>query len=245
MNGIGKAMLAAIFGAGAWLGGCATDGNNDYARVLGDVMDAYGSTALSESEVAAGLKEALTVGSGRVVTQLASTNGYFGDDLIRIPLPEDLRNVQNNLSKIGLSGPLDDLELKINRAAEAAAPTAKKFVVDAVSTMTIQDAMGILNGGDTAATDYLKSRTSDQLAQTFRPYMENALSQSGAVTSVEAVGRKYLPSAMVTQLRDDLTTHATDGALDGMFYYLAQEEKAIREDPVKRTTELLRRVFGG
>ena len=245
MNRMKINLVAALAGVGVLCGGCATDGNTNYGQVLSDVLEAYGDTALSETEITAGLKEALTVGSGRVVTQLAAIDGYFSDDLIRIPLPEDLQKVQNNLAKVGLSGPLDDLELKINRAAEAAAPTAKQFVVDAVTSMTIDDALGILNGGDTAATDYLKSRTADKLITAFSPYMDNALSDSGAVTAMESIGRKYLPSSMVTELRNDLVNHATDRAMDGMFYYLAQEEKAIREDPVKRTTELLRRVFGG
>ena len=245
MNKIKLLSVAGFLSAAIFTGGCATDGNSDYSRVLNDVLTGYGETSLTQGEIASGLKEALTVGSDRVVTQLATTDGYFGDDLIRIPLPEDLQKIQKNLAKVGLSGLLDDLDLKINRAAESAAPTAKKLVVDAVSSMTIDDALGILNGGNTAATDFLKAKTSDQLISAFRPYMDTALAESGAVSAMDSVGRKYLPSAMVTQLRTDLETHAVNGALDGMFYYLAQEEKAIREDPVKRTTELLRRVFGG
>ena len=233
--------------AGLGVGGCATDGNSDVGRIMTDVFGATqgsGISALSEQEIAAGLREALTVGSQTVVTQLASTDGFFGDDQIRIPLPSDLANAQSKLSKLGLSGPLDDLELKLNRAAEEAAPTAKKLVVDAVSSMTIDDALGILNGGNTAATDFLKAKTSTSLSNAFLPFMDDALNQSGAVTALESTASKYLPESMVQNARADMTQHAVDGALDGLFFYLAKEEQAIRQDPVKRTTELLKRVFG-
>ena len=199
---------------------------------------------MTQGEITAGLKEALTLGANTVGDQLSKPDGYFRDVAIKIPLPNTLQDIQENLSKVGLSGPLDDLEIKINRAAEAAAPRAKTLVVDAVRSMTIEDAIGILNGGDTAATDFLKAKTSDALVQAFRPYVSDALDNSGAYRSVESVAGKYLPAGMVSGARDDLTDHAVDGALDGMFHYIAKEEQAIRRDPVRRTTELLRKVFG-
>ena len=241
MGGL-KTIAGAFLGA-LCLNGCATDGNSDYTRVLTEVLGAQAG-ALTEGEIAAGLKEALVVGSGTVVTQISALDGYLGDDAIKIPLPDNLSQIQSNLGKIGLAGPLNDLEVRLNRAAEAAAPTAKKLVVDAVSSMTIDDALGILNGGDNAATNFLKEKTSAQLHAAFRPYMDQALDDSGAVNVLETSARKYLPNQMVSDARDDLASHAVDGALDGMFYYLAKEEEAIRKDPVKRTTDLLKKVFG-
>ena len=243
MNKAKQGLRAAALATAIGLGGCATDGNTDYTRVLNDVLSGYGQT-LGQEEVTAGLKEALTIGTSRAVSGLAIQDGYFSDNLIHINLPGDLRDVQENLSKIGLSGPLDQLELRINRAAEAAAPTAKNLVVEAVSSMTIEDALGILNGGDTAATKFLQARTTDQLSGLLRPYMQSALDETGAGALFNSLSQQYLPASMANQLREDFVTHAVDGALDGVFYYLAEEEKAIREDPVKRTTELLRRVFG-
>ncbi len=225
-------------------GGCATDGNTDYGRILTDVLGSQAG-ALSEAEVAAGLKEALTVGADRVVGQLSARNGYFGDDIIRIPLPKTLAKIQENLAVVGADGPLTNLQERINHAAESAAPRAKTLAVEAISSMTIDDAMGILNGGDTSATDFLKSRMSVSLAAELQPYMSQALDQSGAFTQLETTARAYVGDGMATQLRDDMITYAVDGALDGLFYYVAEEERAIRRDPVKRTTELLRRVFGG
>lgn len=224
-------------------GGCATDGSTDYGRVLTDILGEQAG-ALTEAEVAAGLREALTVGADRVVGQLSATDGYFGDQTIRIPLPKTLRQVQEQLDKVGAAGSFNDLEQRINRAAEAAAPRAKQLAVDAITSMTIDDAMSILNGGDTAATEFLQARMTQQLKTELSPYMSQALDSSGAFTQLESTAKRYLGGALVSQLRDDMISHSVDGALDGLFHYVAEEEKAIRRDPVKRTTELLRRVFG-
>jgi hypothetical protein len=144
-----------------------------------------------------------------------------------------------------MAGPLDDLQLKVNRAAEAAAPTAQKLVVDAVKSMTFEDAMGVLRGGDTAATDFLRRKTEDNLRKAFRPYFDQALKTSGALTAVDAAVAKYGAGVVKTDAKTWLADNATSGALDGLFYYVAREEQAIRRDPVKRTTDILRKVFGG
>ncbi len=223
--------------------GCVTDGNQDFARILGGVSEAVGP--VTTEEVSAGLKEALTVGTQRVVDNVSSPNGYFLDESIKIRLPDQLAKIQTSLGRVGMDGSLNDLELKMNRAAEEAAPKAKKLFVSAVTSMTIDDAMSIFNGGDMAATEFLKSKTQDQLRTEFKPYVVAAMGQVGALEQAETVVGRYLPSDMVSTVRNELVTHAVDGALDGLFYYLAQEEKEIRNDPVKQTTKLLKRVFGG
>ena len=242
-------MRRAILAAAALLtlpAGCATTGSSgDFGRVLGEVIgQPVAQGALTQAEIDAGLREALTVGTNLVAAQLGQTNGYFGDPQIRIPLPKTYRDIQSGLSRVGASGPLDDLELRMNRAAESAVPEAKTLVIGAIRQITIEDAMRILNGGDTAATDYLRGKTEAQLRASFTPYVKTSLAEAGAFTSLEQVANSYGVGGVTTSLQNDLTQHAVTLGLDGMFYYVAQEEKKIRENPVARTTELLRRVFG-
>ena len=226
---------------------CATTGSSgDFGRVLGEVLGdpAMQGGPLSQAEIDAGLREALTVGTNIVASQLGRTDGYFGDPQIRIPLPKTYRDIQSTLARVGASQPLDDLELRMNRAAEAAVPQAKTLVLGAIRQITIEDALNILNGGDTAATDFLRAKTESQLRTAFTPYVRNTLAQSGAFTSLEQIAGNYGVGGVTSKLQADLTTHAVDLGLDGIFFYVAAEEKKIRENPVARTTELLRRVFG-
>tara|TARA_R100001244_G_scaffold40341_2_gene36433 strand:+ start:833 stop:1573 length:741 start_codon:yes stop_codon:yes gene_type:complete len=227
--------------------GCATTGSSgDFGRVLGEVIGQQtgGQGALTQAEIDAGLREALTVGTNLVAAQLGQTNGYFGDSEIRIPLPKTYRDIQSGLSRVGASGPLDDLELRMNRAAEAAVPEAKTLVIGAIRQITIEDAVRILNGGDTAATDYLREKTESQLRASFTPYVKTSLAQAGAFTSLEQVATNYGVGGVTSSLQNDLTHHAVTLGLDGMFHYVALEEQKIRENPLARTTDLLRRVFG-
>ncbi|MEH6693913.1 MAG: DUF4197 domain-containing protein [Hyphomonas sp.] len=226
--------------------GCATTGSaGDYGAILGDIMRTpAGQGTLTQAEIDAGLREALTVGTNAVASQLGKTNGYFGDPRVRIPLPKTYRDIQSNLARVGASGPLDDLELRMNRAAEAAVPQARTLIIGAVKSITINDALQILNGGDTAATDYLRSRTETQLRQSFTPYVKQTLSQSGAFTSMEQVAGQYGFGGVTGSLQNDLTQHAVGLGLDGIFLYVAEEEKKIRDNPLARTSEILRRVFG-
>lgn len=243
-----RSMLGAL-GLALLTAGCAETGSSgDFGRVLGEVIGATTTPAsqgaLSTAEIDAGLREALTVGTNLVANQLGQVDGYYGDPKIRIPLPKTYRTLQTNLSKIGASGPLDDLELRMNRAAEAAVPQGKQLILGAIRDMTIQDALGILNGGDTAATDYLRAKTQDKLRAAFAPYVSEALAKSGAFSAMENVAGQYGVGGVTSGLQADLTEHAVDYGLDGMFLYVAEQEKQIRENPVARTTDLLRRVFG-
>lgn len=204
-----------------------------------------GASALSELDVEAGLKEALVLGAQAVGSQLSQTNGYFGDNNIQIPLPGRLAKVQSQLKRFGLSGPLDDLQLSLNRAAETAAPQAADLVVTAVQSLTVEDAFRLLEGGDTAATDLLRFKTEADLRVLARPYMESALANSGTIDAFDGLASNYGLSQYSEDLKTQLIDSAVNEGLDGLFFYLAREEQAIRKNPVKRTTDLLRRVFGG
>lgn len=230
--------------------GCETGSSGDFGQVLGDVLGGIesGQTTsgeLSLAEIDAGLRQALEIGTNRVASQIGVTDGYWSDPQIKIPLPGRLGQVQNELGKLGLAGPLDDLQLRMNRAAEDAVPAGKSIVIDAVQSITIEDALGILRGGDSAATDFLRGRTEASLRQTFTPFVENALESSGAYQALDSVtSSQPLLAVAATDYKSDLTTFAVQYGLDGLFTYLAVEEQKIRDNPVARTTELLRRVFG-
>ena len=202
--------------------------------------------ALSQSEIGAGLKDALKVASQRVVGRVGKTNGYYGDPAIRIPLPGPLAQIEGPLKAIGASGMLDDLQLKMNRAAEQAAPKALDIFIDAASKMSITDARAILTGPQDAATQYFKRTTSASLTRSFRPIVDKSLSSVGAVKAFDAVQAKVrsLPFAGQQLSGFSLTDFTVGKALDGLFHYLAVEEAAIRSNPAARTTALLKKVFG-
>jgi hypothetical protein len=235
-----------VLAACVWLGPPAHA--QDFGKIASDILHQRlpGDTGqLSKGDVNSGLKEALTVASGLAAARLGAKDGFLGDSVVRIPLPGALGEAQKKLKPFGMAGPLDDLQLKVNRGAEAAMPTAKRLVVDAVKSMTIEDALGVLRGGDTAATDFLRKKTETSLRTAMRPYVEQQLNTSGALGAVDGVVAKYGAGLLKTDAKTWLTDNATSGALNGLFYYVAREEQSIRRDPVKRTTDLLRRVFGG
>jgi hypothetical protein len=200
--------------------------------------------SLSVDNIADGLKEALRVGSETVVAQLGKTDGFNADPAIHIPLPKNLKTVKDTLSKIGMSSMLDDLELRLNRAAEVATPKAKELFLNSIQEMTLDDAMGIYKGPDDAATKYFQKKMSEPLAKSMHPVVEDSLSQVGAVQSYDSIMGKYRSLPFVPDVKADLTNYVIDKGMSGIFHYLAIEEAAIRKNPVKRTTDLLKRVFG-
>lgn len=221
---------------------------NDLGGALSSVTKGKGgkgsSGFLTDSDIAAGLKDALRVGSETVVEQLSLIDGFNADLKVHIPLPDNLKKVDSTLERIGMSSLTDDLELKLNRAAEAAAPKAKKLFLDAIKQMTFADVRHIYEGPDDAATQYFKGRMSEPLAGEMRPIVEATLQEVGAVKAYDRVMGKYNSLPFVPDVKSDLTTHVVDGALYGIFYYMAVEEAAIRKDPIKRTTDILKKVFG-
>ena len=202
------------------------------------------TTAANTTQVAAGLKEALRVGSDTVVGQLGKTDGFNADPAIHIPLPKSFKSVQTTLKSLGMSSMLDDLELKLNRAAEQATPKAKALFLSAIEGMSLDDVMGIYNGPQDAATRYFQQKMSPQLAVEMKPIVDQALTQAGAVQAYDSVMGQYRAVPFVPDVKADLTGYVVDQGMNGIFHYLAQEEAAIRQNPVKRTTELLKTVFG-
>ncbi len=200
-------------------------------------------TDLSTTDIIAGLKEALTVGSSNVVQQLGQTDGFYKDPQVHIPLPEKLATVKNALDKVGMGSFADDLELKLNRAAEAATPKARDLFVNAISQMTIEDARAILNGPEDAATRYFREKMSPDLSEAMAPVVDDSLSQVGAVQTYDRMMGQYDTLPFVPDVKADLTDHVVQKAMDGIFHYMAKEEAAIRANPMKRTTDLLKRVF--
>jgi hypothetical protein len=198
---------------------------------------------LTGDDIMAGVRDALRVGTENVVGQLGAADGFNADPKIHIPLPDSMKEVTGALQMIGLAGLAEDLELKINRAAEDATPAAKELFWQAITDMSIDDIEGIFNGPDDAATQYFKGAMSDPLGDAMRPIIDKSLAQVGAVQAFDSVMGKYKSIPFVPNVKADLTEHTLAAAMDGIFYYLGEEEAAIRNDAVKRTTELLQRVF--
>jgi hypothetical protein len=200
--------------------------------------------ALSSEEISAGLKEALQVGSENVVSQLGREGGFNLDPAVHIPLPAQFNTVKSVLDKVGMSHMLDDLELKLNRAAEVATPKAKALFAQAISAMTFDDVKNIYNGPEDAATRYFQEKMTPPLAKEMQPVVEQSLEEVGAVQTYDKVMGQYQAIPFVPDVKADLTTYVVDKGMSGIFHYMAVEEAAIRQDPVKRTTALLQRVFG-
>lgn len=205
---------------------------------------ATGGGALSNAEIGDGLREALRVGTERVVGQVGALDGYNADPEIHIPLPGTLQKVQSVLKRVGMSGLADDLELRLNRAAEAAAPEAKQLFWQAIGEMTLEDVEAIYKGPDDAATRYFQRKMTPPLAERMKPVVNRSLADVGAVRSYDQMMAEYRAVPLVPDVKANLTEYVVGKAMDGLFHYVAQEEAAIRNNPAKRTTELLQRVFG-
>lgn len=222
----------------------------DWMKAGKDLLGAVGTTPpdstsdLTNSEITSGLKDALRVGTETVVNQLGQLDGFNADPAIHIPLPDSLNQVKSALSAIGMSSMMDDLELKLNRAAEEATPPAKKLFWNAITSMTLDDVKGIYNGPDDSATRYFQNKMSAPLSVEMQPIVENALNQVGAVQAYDAVIGQYSSIPFVPDVKADLNKYVVDKGMEGIFHYVAIEEAAIRNDPVKRTTDILQKVFG-
>ena len=212
-----------------------------------DLLDPAASqlpAGLSESEVSDGLREALKVGTRRVVRRLGKVDGFAADPEVRIPLPDSLGIVRSTLDRVGMDSLVDDLELGLNRAAEAATPKAKKLFRRAIKNMTLDDVMAIYRGPDDAATRYFQNAMSAPLAREMRPVVESSLADVGAAQLYARVMDTYHAIPFVPAVETDLAGYVVERAMDGIFLQLAREEAAIRKEPAKRTTDLLKRVFG-
>lgn len=199
---------------------------------------------LFESKAADGLKEALRVGTDHAVVRTGKKDGYFGNKLIKILLPDSLQPVESGLRLAGYGSQVDELILSMNRAAEKAAPFAKDIFVQAITAMTFEDVMKIVNGGDTAATDFFQRKTSGRLYKAFRPVIDQTMHQVGTVQKYNEVvaGVDNIPFVKKESL--DIGNYVTEKALDGLFVIVAEEERQIRKNPAARVTSLLQQVFG-
>ncbi len=218
----------------------------DWGELLDTFKQVTGqSQGLSTGEIVDGLKEALEIGTDNAVKAVGRTGGYSDNPKIKIPLPGYIEKARGMLSAIGYGSQVDAFDKSMNRAAEIAAPKAKAIFWDSIKEMTFEDARRILNGGDTAATDYLKRKSSTHLEEVFRPIIHNAMGEVGVTRKYQELSQPLESLPFAQGAVPDLDGYVTDGALNGLFYMLGQEEKKIRENPAARATDLLKKVFGG
>jgi len=221
---------------------CASQGQiwQDAKKQLGLEEDGY-----TEAEAGEGIKQALIKGITKGVSEVSQLDGYFKNPEIKIPFPPEAQKVESTLRDIGMDKQVDKVILTLNRAAEDAAVEAKDIFIDAIRQLTFQDAIAIVTGEKNAATEYLRNSTSQQLSQRFEPIIENSLEKVDATKYWgDAVGA-YNKIPFVKRVNPDLEAYVTQKAIDGLFVMVAREEQAIRENPVERTSEILRKVFGG
>jgi hypothetical protein len=197
---------------------------------------------LTNDEIIAGLKEALSTGTVNATTLLNKTDGFLKNEAIKIVMPGEAKKVESTLRKMGLSSVVDKAITSMNRAAEDAAIEAKDIFIDAIKGMTVKDGLTILRGGDFAATEFLKNATTDQLTQRFRPIIENSLNKVNATAYWEDVFKNYNRFSK-DKVETDLTAYVTNKALEGLFHTIGLEEQKFRQDPAARATEILKKVF--
>lgn len=209
------------------------------------VVESTVKSGVTEDEVAAGLKEAITRGVTVGVDKLSKADGYLKDLEIKIPLPKEAKDVETTLRQMGQDEKVDQAIESLNRAAEDAANGAKDIFVTAIKNMTLTDAMGILNGRDDAATQFLNKTTRSALVTKFEPVIKTSLDKVGATKHWNAVFTTYNKIPLVKKVNPDLSEYVTNKAIDGLFVQIAKQELEIRKNPAARVTELLKKVFGG
>jgi hypothetical protein len=224
-------------------------GSLAYAQQIGDVLKGLqkgigGTSAASNTEIVNGLKEALQIGTENAVQTVSKLDGYYKNPKIRIPLPDSVQKTEKILRAAGYGSKVDEFELSMNRAAEKAAPQAKGLFMDAIKQMTFMDAKKILNGRENEATLYFKDKTSPRLKEVSKPIVHQAMGEVGVTKSYQDLEQSARSVPFAGTFAFDLDQYVTDRALDGLFLMVAEEEKKIRQDPMARTTDLLKKVFG-
>jgi hypothetical protein len=202
------------------------------------------SDSISESEIVEGLKQALEIGTAKAVDLVSKTGGYYNNPEIKIPLPGSVQKAEKLLRGVGFGSKVDAFELSMNTAAERAAPEAKSIFWDAIKKMKIDDAKKILNGREDEATLYFQDKTSARLQEIFEPIVKESMGEVGVTRTYQDLNAKVEKIPFADSLNVDLDQYVTDGALNGLFQMLAEEEKKIRSDPAARVTDLLKKVFG-
>ena len=199
---------------------------------------------ITNKEAVAGLKAALEKGSQAAVASLGKTDGFLRNPKVKIDMPDSLERAEKVMRRMGLGKYADELIVTMNRAAEAAVPEAKQLFVDSVKKMTVQDAKGILTGGDTAGTAYFKKTTSKQLHDRFLPIVKKSTAKVGVAQKYNEYAEKGASLGVVKKDDANLDEYVTQKALDGLFLMVAEEEKKIRKDPVSAGRAIIKKVFG-
>jgi hypothetical protein len=202
-----------------------------------------GSSGLSNEKIISGLKEALEVGTENTVNFTGNVDGYLKNEAIKILLPEQLQQMDKMLRMVGFGPQIDEFVVSMNRSAEQAAPLAKPIFTEAVTDMSFEDGKKILDGGDTAATDYFKEKTKAKLTEAFKPKVTEAMDQVGVAAQYKSLVGQYTSLPFVNAEQFDLDNYVLGKSLDGLFHMLAQEEQKNRADPAARVTDLLKEVF--
>jgi len=205
---------------------------------------AAGLEDITQTEAVRALRQALNEGSLAAIAKLGVENGFLRNSRVKIPLPPSLQKVERGLRAFGMKHEADELVLAMNRAAEAAVPEAKQLLADAVRKMTVQDAKKILTGGDTAATDYFKRATESQLTQRFLPVVKKATDRVDLAQKYNALAGQGLAFGLIEEEEASIERYVTGKALDGLYFMIGEQEKAFRKDPVRSTSEIVRKVFG-
>ena len=199
---------------------------------------------LTQRDALAGLKAALERGSRAAVAELGRTDGFFGNPQVKIPMPQSLERTEKLARRLGFSNEVDELVVAMNRAAEAAVPEARKLLLDSVKKMTVQDAKGILTGGDTAGTAYFRRTADKSLHDRFLPIVSTATEKVGVAQRYREFARPAAALGLLKTEHADLDEYVTQKALEGLYFMLGEEEKKIRKDPVGTGSAILRKVFG-
>lgn len=208
---------------------------------------AAGAQGLSEADAGSGIREALAQGVGNAIRRLGRTDGFLADQAVHILIPHKVRKITDGARKLGAGKLVDEFEVSMNRAAEQAVPAAAEVFTDAVRQMSLQDALGIVQGGEDAGTRYFRRVTEDKLRAKFLPIVATATGASGATRNFKKLNKKTALLGGLMAKGDqpfDLDTYVTDQAMNGLFHYVAEEEKSIRKNPLGQASSLLRRVFG-
>lgn len=212
--------------------------------LLGTPADAQSLASLSNQDAVAGLKDALAQSAGKAVSQLGAADGFLGNAKVKIPLPDSIKRVESGLRMLGMGKQADELVLSMNRAAEMAVKEATPVLVDSIKKMSVQDAKGILAGGDDAATQYFRRTTSGELTQRFLPIVKKMTAKVQLAEQYNNLAGQAASLGLVKQEDANIDNYVTRKALDGLFLVIAEQERAIRKDPVGAATGMAKKVFG-
>jgi len=212
--------------------------------VMGAPAAAQSLASLSNQDAVAGLKDALIQSAGKAVGQLGAADGFLGNAKVKIPLPDSIKRVESALRMVGMGKQADELVVSMNRAAEMAVKEATPILVDSVKKMSVQDAKGVLTGGDTAATEYFRRTTSDQLTQRFLPIVKKMTAKVRLAEQYNNLAGQAASFGLVKQEEANIDNYVTRKALDGLYLVIGEQERAIRKDPVGAATGMAQKVFG-